>query len=164
MVDSDLVKDKGLTTGATPPDTADVLLPPFTPAPDLTLAAMPGQSLTLSGLAGQSVILAFYPADWSPVCGDQMALYNEVLPAFRDYGAELIGLSVDSAWCHAAFAQSRNLEFPLLADFEPKGRSRQSVSRLSRSGRLCPAGALCHRQEWSDLLELSLPRGGQSGG
>ena len=121
MVDSDLVKDKGLTTGATPPDTADVLLPPLTPAPDLTLAAMPGQSLTLSGLAGQPVILAFYPADWSPVCGDQMALYNEVLPAFRDYGAELIGLSVDSAWCHAAFAQSRNLEFPLLADFEPKG-------------------------------------------
>ena len=121
MINSVLAKDKAHTTGATPPDIADVLLPLGTPAPDFTLAAMPGQSLTLSGLAGQPVILAFYPADWSPVCGDQMALYNEVLPAFRDYGAELLGLSVDSVWCHAAFAQSRNLEFPLLADFEPKG-------------------------------------------
>ena len=121
MIDSVLAKGKAHTTEATPRDIADVLLPPGTPAPDFTLAAMPGQSLTLSGLVGQPVILAFYPADWSPVCGDQMALYNEVLPAFRDYGAELLGLSVDSVWCHAAFAQSRNLEFRLLADFEPKG-------------------------------------------
>jgi peroxiredoxin len=67
------------------------------------------------------VILAFYPADWSPVCGDQMALYNQILPEFRDRGAELLGLSVDGAWCHQAFAEHRNLHFPLLADFEPKG-------------------------------------------
>jgi peroxiredoxin len=67
------------------------------------------------------VILAFYPADWSPVCGDQMALYNEVLPEFRKFGAELLGISVDGAWCHGAFAENRHLHFPLLADFEPKG-------------------------------------------
>ena len=67
------------------------------------------------------MILAFYPADWSPVCGDQMALYNEVLPEFRKYGAEMLGISVDGAWCHAAFAKDRNLHFPLAADFEPKG-------------------------------------------
>jgi len=63
----------------------------------------------------------FYPADWSPVCGDQVALYNEILPDFREYGAELIGISVDGVWCHAAFARDRNLHFTLLSDFEPKG-------------------------------------------
>jgi len=67
------------------------------------------------------VILAFYPADWSPVCGDQMALYNEILSEFRQFNAELIGISVDGIWCHLAFAESRKLHFPLLADFEPKG-------------------------------------------
>jgi peroxiredoxin len=66
-------------------------------------------------------VLAFYPADWSPVCGDQMSLYNEILTDFHDLGAELIGISVDGAWCHAAFARDRKLHFPLLADFEPKG-------------------------------------------
>ena len=72
-------------------------------------------------LRGKPVILAFYPADWSPVCGDQMALYNEILPEFQKYGAELIGISVDGAWCHAAYAKDHHLHFPLAADFEPKG-------------------------------------------
>ncbi len=65
--------------------------------------------------------MPFYPADWSPVCGDQMALYNEVLPEFQKFGAELIGISVDGAWCHAAYAKDHHLHFPLAADFEPKG-------------------------------------------
>jgi len=72
-------------------------------------------------LLGRPVILAFYPADWSPVCGDQMALYNEILPEFQKHNAEVLGISVDGAWCHAAFTEARNLHFPLLADFEPKG-------------------------------------------
>ena len=67
------------------------------------------------------MILAFYPADWSPVCGDQMALYNEVLEEFQKHNAALVGISVDGVWCHAAFAKDRKLRFPLLADFEPKG-------------------------------------------
>ncbi len=96
-------------------------LPPGTSAPDFTLHSTPDQSVSLSDFRGQPVILAFYPADWSPVCGDQMALYNEVLPEFRRFNAELIGISVDGVWCHAAFAKDRNLHFPLLADFEPKG-------------------------------------------
>jgi peroxiredoxin len=96
-------------------------LGPGTPAPDFTLQRTPDQSVSLSDFRGQPVILAFYPADWSPVCGDQMALYNEILPEFRRFNAELIGLSVDGVWCHAAFAQDRKLHFPLLADFEPKG-------------------------------------------
>ena len=90
-------------------------------APDFELYATPDQKLSLSDLRGKPVILAFYPADWSPVCGDQMALYNETLKLFRKHKAEVIGLSVDSKWCHMAFSQNRNLHFPLLADFEPKG-------------------------------------------
>jgi peroxiredoxin len=90
-------------------------------APDFSLSVTPDQKVTLSELRGKPVILAFYPADWSPVCGDQMALYNEVLPEFQNFGAELIGISVDGAWCHAAYAKDHHLHFPLAADFEPKG-------------------------------------------
>lgn len=96
-------------------------LPPGTPAAPFTLPSTPDQRVSLEELRGQPVILAFYPADWSPVCGDQMALYNQVLPEFRRAGAQLLGISVDGVWCHAAFAEQRNLHFPLLADFEPKG-------------------------------------------
>ncbi len=97
------------------------ILPAGTPAPDFTLHVTPDQTLSLRELRGKPVILAFYPADWSPVCGDQMALYNEVLPEFRRLNAELLGISVDGVWCHAAFSHDRHLHFPLLADFEPKG-------------------------------------------
>lgn len=90
-------------------------------APDFTLYATPDQKITLSEFKGNNVILSFYPADWSPVCSDQMALYNEMLKYFKEYDARIFGISVDSKWCHLAFSQSRNLHFPLLADFEPKG-------------------------------------------
>jgi peroxiredoxin len=96
-------------------------LPPGAMAPDFTLKSTPDQAVALSDFRGRPVILAFYPADWSPVCGDQMALYNELLPEFRRHGAELLGISVDGVWCHLAFARDRRLHFPLLADFEPKG-------------------------------------------
>jgi len=102
-----------------------------TPAPDFTLHVTPDQTLSLKELRGRPVILAFYPADWSPVCGDQMALYNEVLPEFHRFNAELLGISVDGVWCHAAFSRDRNLHFPLLADFEPKG----AVAKLYRTFR-----------------------------
>ena len=92
-----------------------------TPDPDFTLPVTPDQQLTLSELRGRPVILAFYPADWSPVCGDQLALYNEVLSEFHKHHAELLAISVDGAWCHGAYASQRKLRFPLLSDFEPKG-------------------------------------------
>jgi peroxiredoxin len=92
-----------------------------TRAPDFELSSGPDQTVSLAALRGRPVILAFYPADWSPVCSDQMALYQAVLPEFQRFDAELLGLSVDGVWCHAAFARDRNLSFPLLADFEPKG-------------------------------------------
>jgi peroxiredoxin len=97
------------------------ILTPKTPAPNFTLNATPDQKVSLSDLRGKPVVLAFYPADWSPVCGDQMALYNEILPEFHRHQATLIGISVDGAWCHAAFAANRKLHFPLLSDFGPKG-------------------------------------------
>lgn len=97
-------------------------LPPGTPAPDFTLHSTPDQTVSLSDFRGQPVILAFYPADWSPVCGDQLALYQEVLPEFQRYNAELIAISVDGIWSHVAFAQQRKFHFPLLSDFEPKGQ------------------------------------------
>src|ERR1700687_734059 len=97
------------------------ILPAGVPAPDFALNATPDQILRLSELRGRPVILVIYPADWSPVCSDQVALYNEILPELREYGAEILGISVDGVWCHAAFARDRHLHFPLLADFEPKG-------------------------------------------
>ena len=100
---------------------AAAILQAGTQAPEFTLHSTPDQSLSLAELRGRPVVLAFYPADWSPVCGDEMALFNAVLPDLQELGAEMIGISVDGVWCHAAFARSRNLHFPLLADFEPKG-------------------------------------------
>jgi peroxiredoxin len=92
-----------------------------TEAPDFELKSTPDQFVKLSEFRGSPVILCFYPADWSPVCGDQLALYNEILSEFRRFQASVVGISVDGAWCHAAYREHRNLHFPLLADFEPKG-------------------------------------------
>ena len=96
-------------------------LPPGTEAPDFRLPSTPDQTLSLMEFRGQPVILVFYPEDWSPVCSDQLALYQELLPEFKKFNAALLGISVDGIWSHLAFAKDRNLQFPLLADFEPKG-------------------------------------------
>jgi len=96
-------------------------LSPGSNAPDFELPSTPDQTVSLDELRGRPVILAFYPEDWSPVCSDQMALYQELLPEFQKFNAQLVGISVDGIWCHLAFANDRNLHFPLLADFEPKG-------------------------------------------
>jgi peroxiredoxin len=98
-----------------------VVLKPDTTAPDFTLHSTPDQSVSLGQLRGNPTILAFYPADFSPVCGDQMTLYNQVLHEFQRFNAELLGISVDGVWSHLAFSKDRNLHFPLLSDFEPKG-------------------------------------------
>jgi peroxiredoxin len=102
-------------------DWKPTILPPGARAPNFALRPARGQPVELRELFGRSAVLAFYPADWSPVCSDQMALYNEILPEFKRLGAELFGISVDGEWCHAAFTRDRKLNFPLLADFEPKG-------------------------------------------
>jgi peroxiredoxin len=111
-----------------PPSGAEAARPlqPGASAPDFSLPRDPHASLRLSNLRGSPVVLVFYPADWSPVCGDELTIFNELLPEFRGHGAELLGISVDGVWCHRAYAEARHLHFPLLADFEPKG----AVSRV----------------------------------
>jgi len=115
-----------MASGSTQQQERVEILAAGTPAPDFTLNSTPDQQLSLSELRGRPVVLAFYPADWSPVCGDEMALFNAVLADIQELGATMLGISVDGVWCHAAFARARNLHFPLLADFEPKG----AVARL----------------------------------
>ncbi|MBF5032553.1 redoxin domain-containing protein [Micromonospora sp. ANENR4] len=111
------------------------LITPGTDAPGFTLPAAPdGREVGPGQFRGRPVVLAFYPADWSPVCGEQMTLYQAALPELERYDAVLLGISVDSVDSHRAFAESRGIRFPLLADFEPKGE----VSR--RYGAYAPHG------------------------
>jgi peroxiredoxin len=108
-----------------------------TPAPPFELNCTPDQKISLSELRGRPVILAFYPADWSPVCGDQLALYNEILDEFNRHQAQLVGISVDGVWCHAAYARDRKLHFPLLSDFEPKGQVARQYGVYNQEHGLC---------------------------
>ncbi len=127
-----------IVTPAAPPGAqAAQILQPGAQAPEFTLSATPDRKLSLSDLRGAPAILAFYPADWSPVCGDQMALYNQLLPEFQKAGARLVGISVDGVWCHEAFAQARHLHFPILADFEPKGEVARRYGAYRAEGGFC---------------------------
>jgi peroxiredoxin len=114
-------------------------LGPGAVAPDFELLATPDQKVDLKHFRNRPVVLVFYPADWSPVCSDQLALYNEILPEFNKYAAQVIGISVDGVWCHTAYSQSRKLHFPLLADFEPKG----AVAK--QYGVYCASSGECER-------------------
>ena len=98
-----------------------MILSPGTKAPDFTLKQNTNEALSLSDLRGRPAVLIFYPADFSPVCGDELALFNEVLDELRKYDAQVVGISVDGRWCHGAYAKQMHLEIPLLSDFEPKG-------------------------------------------
>ena len=112
-----------------------MVLSPGTKAPDFTLKRSPHESVSLSELRGRPVVLLFYPADWSPVCGDELALFNEVLPELQRHDAQVLGISVDGVWCHKAYVETRNLDIALLSDFEPKGAvSRQYGSYRNDEG------------------------------
>ena len=97
------------------------MIEPGAKAPDFTLRDHEGNEVSLSDFAGRKLILAFYPLDFSPVCSDQLSIYQEVLGEIEERGAALVGVSVDSAFCHKAFREQLNLTMPLLADFHPKG-------------------------------------------
>lgn len=112
-------------------------LAPGTQAPDFTLHSTPDQGVSLHDFRGRPIILVFYPADWSPVCGDQLTLYNELMPEFRRFNAALIGISVDGVWCHLAYARVRKLQFPLLSDFEPKGAIARTYGVYRHSDGVC---------------------------
>jgi peroxiredoxin len=111
-------------------------LEPGTQAPDFSLKVTPDQFVSLRDFNGRPVVLVFYPADFSPVCGDEMALYNEVLPEFQKHNsAQVLGISVDNVWSHLAFGEERNLHFPLLSDFHPKGAvSREYLAYIEDEG------------------------------
>ena len=112
-------------------------LEPGAEAPDFMLSATPDQRVSLSEFRGRPVVLVFYPADWSPVCGDQLALYNEILSEFKRFEAQVLAISVDGVWCHTAYSQHRNLHFPLLADFEPKGGVARDYGVYRHSDGVC---------------------------
>lgn len=122
-----------------------------TPAPDFTLHSTPDQKVSLSQFHDRAVILAFYPSDWSRVCGDEMTLFNEILPEFEKFDTEIMGLPVDGVWCHLAFSKDRKLRFSLLSDFEPKGEVARKYGVYRREDVLCLslirmgsfAGAMC---------------------
>jgi peroxiredoxin len=97
------------------------MIQPGLPAPDFTLPDQDGNRVSLSDFRGRTVVLVFYPSDFSPVCTDQLSVYQEVLSELEERGAHLLGISVDSAFCHKAFQQHQGLTIPLLADFHPKG-------------------------------------------
>jgi peroxiredoxin len=97
------------------------VIEPGTRAPDFSLPDHDGNEVSLSDFAGRKLVLAFYPLDFSPVCTDQLGLYQEVLGEIEAQGASLVGISVDSSYCHRAFREQLNLTMPLLADFNPKG-------------------------------------------
>lgn len=121
-------KDRNAKTVASKP------LAPGTLAPDFRLLDQAGETVSLRDVRGQPVVLVFFPADWSPVCGDQLTLYNEVLPLIEEHNAQVLAISVDGRWCHRAFAEQRNLRFPLLSDFEPKGAVAQAYGVYDAEG------------------------------
>jgi peroxiredoxin len=139
------------------------ILPAGSPAPLFSLHVTPDQKLSLSELRGKPVILAFYPADWSPVCGDQMALYNEILPEFQKFGAILVGVSVDGVWCHEAFAKDRHLQFPLAADFEPKGQVARAYGAYRDEEGICERALFVIDRkgvvDWSYLSPIAINPG-----
>jgi len=97
------------------------MIEPGAPAPDFTLPDQDGNEVSLSDFRGRAVVLVFYPADFSPVCTDQLSVYHEVLPELEQRGASMLGISVDGAYCHHAFREQLGVSIPLLADFHPKG-------------------------------------------
>jgi peroxiredoxin len=91
------------------------------PAPPFQLRDQDGKKVTLDDLKGQTSVLVFYPLDFSPVCTDQLGVYQEILPELEQQGVKLYGVSVDSAFAHKAFQEHLGITIPLLADFHPKG-------------------------------------------
>lgn len=133
------------------------------PAPDFTLPSSPDSSVTLSDLRGKPVVLIFYPADWSPVCGDELAIFSQAMPLISAKGAQVFGISVDSVWSHKAFRDARHLGFDLLSDANPKGKVAQSYGAYDAEAGLCeralfvidPQGTI----SWSYLSPMSVNPG-----
>lgn len=140
-------------------------LPPGTAAPDFTMEATTGETISLAAFRGRPVILAFYPADRSPVCSNQLALYNEALPVFEDFNAQLLGISVDDISSHQAFSEQLNLSFPLLADSQPAGSVARAYGVFDEQDRVCERALFVIDEEgiirWSAVSPKGLNPGAQ---
>jgi peroxiredoxin len=104
------------------------------PAPDFNLRDQDGEDVSLSDYKGRRVMLVFYPADFSPTCGDQLSIYQEIKPDLAEKGLELIGISVDSVWAHKAFREQLGIDTTLLSDFEPKGEVARAYGSYLETG------------------------------
>ena len=120
-----------------------VALAAGTKAPDFILPRTPDQKVSLSEFKGRNVVLVFYPADWSPVCGDQLALYNELREQFENLNASLVAISVDGIWCHLAYEKDRGFHFTLLSDFEPKGEVARQYGVYRQEEGVCNVRSSC---------------------
>lgn len=149
------------------------ILPPGVPAPDFELRGiLPGPGVRPAGTPvrlrdyrGRPVVVVFYPFDFSPTCTDQLAVYNELLDVFAGYAAEVLGISVDSTYCHAAFARERRIGFPLLSDFEPKGAVARRFGAYSERLGVCERALFVIDAEgivrWSHLAPISVNPGAE---
>ena len=138
------------------------MIEPGSEAPDFTLPDQEGNEVTLSDLRGRSVLLVFYPGDFSPTCTEQLNVYEEARGRIERRGASLLGISVDSGFCHRAFQRELGVAIPLLADFHPKGEVARAYGVYSdeygTSARalvlIDPAGVV----RWTHLAEpLEMP-------
>jgi peroxiredoxin len=139
-----------------------MILTPGTPAPDFTLSAAPDKTITLSEI-DSPVVLIFYPADWSPVCGDELSIFEAAGQLFEKHGAQLLGISVDGVWCHSAFTADRKLKFPLLADFNPKGQTAASYGVYREDDGISERALFvldrAHNITWSHLSPIGVNPG-----
>lgn len=133
------------------------------PAPAFALPTAPDRMTSLRMLRGRPVVLAFYPADWSPVCGDQMALYSALHQEWDRLGAVVYGVSVDGPWCHLAFGEARALRVDLLSDFEPKGEVARAYGVYDRESGTCRRALFVIDQDgivrWSYLSPVEVNPG-----
>jgi peroxiredoxin len=104
------------------------------PAPDFRLARLGGAPFTRSDLEGKTTVLVFYPFAFSPVCTDQLSVYNELLDDFAERGATLYGVSCDATWSQQAFKQQLGIAIEQLSDFEPKGATCRAFGVLHAGG------------------------------
>ncbi len=91
------------------------------PVPDFTLKNQDQKDVRLRDFRGKNVVIVFYPLDWSPVCTNEHACFVNDMQKFQKLNAQILGISVDSVWSHKAWAEKLGIQYPLLADFQPRG-------------------------------------------
>ncbi len=104
------------------------------PAPEFSLARADGKPFTREDLLGKTTVLVFYPFAFSPVCTDQLSVYNELLDEFAAKGATLYGVSCDATWSQTAFREQLGIDIEQLSDFEPKGAACRAFGVLHPKG------------------------------